>query len=333
MVDWCVYIYIYIYIFVNLLRFWLKVKLTVAWSCTTLCDPWIACPKSSVHGILQAEILEWVAILFSWGSFWPRDWTCVSCIAGRFFYLLSHQGSPRFCCTCILFCPFPVIWPQSSTVTGKKGQTNLGSYHVSVSLSPVKEHHLPMFSQWPVGWLPSCRVHARHTHQVKLPMRPSQVCNFYTIISCWGAGQHTWITASKQQLNFSTCCLLFITGDTQLRTNKTCCVCVRYLAIPWTVACQAPLSVGFSRQEYWSELLCPPPRDLPDPGLEPRSPALRADSLPFEPRGKPEKPLLSHSHIYAASNAFRLLQVKNEHVYLVGFFFLFLVCLLCHTVS
>ena len=41
---------------------------------------------------------------------------------------------------------------------------------------------------------------------------------------------------------------------------------------PWTVARQAPLSMGFSRQEYWSEWPCPPPRDLPDPGIEPRSP-------------------------------------------------------------
>ena len=47
--------------------------------------------------------------------------------------------------------------------------------------------------------------------------------------------------------------------------------------------CQAPLSMGFSRQEYCSGLLCPPPGDLPNPGIEPRSPALQADSLPSEP--------------------------------------------------
>ena len=55
-------------------------------------------------------------------------------------------------------------------------------------------------------------------------------------------------------------------------------------ATPRTVACQAPLSMGFSRQEYWSGLPCPPPGDLPDPGIEPMSlvsPALRADSLPL----------------------------------------------------
>ena len=51
--------------------------------------------------------------------------------------------------------------------------------------------------------------------------------------------------------------------------------------------CQAPLSMGFFRQEYWSRLLFPSPEDLPDPGFEPRSPALQADSLPTELRGKP----------------------------------------------
>ena len=51
------------------------------------------------------------------------------------------------------------------------------------------------------------------------------------------------------------------------------------LATPWTVACQAPLSMEFSRQEYWSELPFPSPGDLPDPGIEPGSPALQADDL------------------------------------------------------
>ena len=54
------------------------------------------------------------------------------------------------------------------------------------------------------------------------------------------------------------------------------------LAIPWTVARQAPLSMGFSRQEYWSGLSFPSPGDLPYPGIEPWSPALQADDLPTE---------------------------------------------------
>ena len=62
---------------------------------------------------------------------------------------------------------------------------------------------------------------------------------------------------------------------------------VRLFATPWTVACQAPLSVEFSRQELWSGLPFPPPRDLPDPGIKSRSPAFQADSLPSEPLGNP----------------------------------------------
>ena len=59
-------------------------------------------------------------------------------------------------------------------------------------------------------------------------------------------------------------------------------------ATPWTVAHQAPPSMGFSRQEYWSGLPSPSPGDLPDPGIEPRSPALQADDLTSEPPGKPK---------------------------------------------
>ena len=59
------------------------------------------------------------------------------------------------------------------------------------------------------------------------------------------------------------------------------------LATPWTAVRQAPLSLGFSRQEYWSELPFPSPGDLPNQGIEPRSPALQAGSLPAELQGKP----------------------------------------------
>ena len=81
------------------------------------------------------------------------------------------------------------------------------------------------------------------------------------------------------------------------------CVCisscfshVRLFGTPWTVAHQAPLSMGFSRQEYWSGLPCPPPGDLPNPETEPAfpaAPALQVDSFTAEPHGKP-KHLPSH---------------------------------------
>ena len=60
---------------------------------------------------------------------------------------------------------------------------------------------------------------------------------------------------------------------------------VRLFATPWTVARQALPSMGFSRQEYWSGLPFHSPGDLPDPGVEPKSPALEADALTSEPQG------------------------------------------------
>ena len=63
---------------------------------------------------------------------------------------------------------------------------------------------------------------------------------------------------------------------------------VGLFAIPWTVVYQGSLSMGFSRQEYWSGLSFLSPGDFPDPGIEPSSPALQADALPSEPPGKPK---------------------------------------------
>ena len=59
------------------------------------------------------------------------------------------------------------------------------------------------------------------------------------------------------------------------------------LCNPWTIALQAPLSIEFSRQEYWSGLLVRPPRDLPNPGIEPTSPAWAGRFFTAEPPGKP----------------------------------------------
>ena len=64
---------------------------------------------------------------------------------------------------------------------------------------------------------------------------------------------------------------------------------VQFFGTPWTVAYQAPPSMGFSRQEYWSGLPFPPSGDLPNPGIEPGSPAFQADALTSEPPGKPNQ--------------------------------------------
>ena len=73
---------------------------------------------------------------------------------------------------------------------------------------------------------------------------------------------------------------------------------VRFFATPWTVAYQAPPSMGFSRQEYWSGLPFPSPEDLPSPGIEPVSPALQTNgTLPSEPPGKPR-----YTNYYSINN-------------------------------
>ena len=75
---------------------------------------------------------------------------------------------------------------------------------------------------------------------------------------------------------------------------------------PWTVAYQAPPSMGFSRKEYWSGSPFPSPEDLPDPGIEPKSPTLQADALPSEPLGK------SLSHGGAQISWYQETQHKGE---------------------
>ena len=100
------------------------------------------------------------------------------------------------------------------------------------------------------------------------------------------------------------------------------------LVTPWTVAHQAPLSKGFPRQEYWSELPFPSPGDLPNPGIEPRSPALQADSLPTELPGKPEQQwdsLIWRENSYGFNNyMFFLLPYRERTEYCIDIY-----CILC----
>ena len=96
---------------------------------------------------------------------------------------------------------------------------------------------------------------------------------------------------------------------------------VRLFVTPWTVAYQAPPSMEISRQEYWSGLPFPSPGDLPDPGIEPRSPTLQADALPSEPPGKPIQGVLSLKQHYLG-NIFGLWQVFISFIWLPSVSFL-----------
>ena len=86
--------------------------------------------------------------------------------------------------------------------------------------------------------------------------------------------------------------------------------------IAWTVAHQAPLSVGFSRQEYWSGLPCPPPEDLSYPGIKPAShmpPNWQAASLPLVP---PEKPTYAH---YMYINIYIYINIYTHYINLYAY--------------
>ena len=100
------------------------------------------------------------------------------------------------------------------------------------------------------------------------------------------------------------------------------CVCsqslshVQLFATPWTVACQAPLSMGFFRQEYWSGLPFPPPGGLPNPGIEPVSlvsPVLAGRFFTTEPPEKPFQDLFSSN--FQVNNTVLLLTVITLYVH------------------
>ena len=95
-----------------------------------------------------------------------------------------------------------------------------------------------------------------------------------------------------QLISMTICvCSIFVGSSSSCCCCVLCCAqmqsCVWFFVIPWAVTCQAPLSMGFFQQEYWSGLPFPTPGDLPDSGIEPTSLAWQADSFTTAPPGKP----------------------------------------------
>ena len=99
---------------------------------------------------------------------------------------------------------------------------------------------------------------------------------FFTIIKCFFSIQHYRHFGADNSLFLET--VLYIV---ELACMLRCFSRIRLFMTLWTVSCQAPLSMGFSRQEYWMGLPCTLPRNIPDPGIEFAFPALQADSLPL----------------------------------------------------
>ena len=94
-------------------------------------------------------------------------------------------------------------------------------------------------------------------------------------------------TTTKEQMHYLGLCILKILSFRKYVKVCVSCSVVSNSEIPWTAGHQAPLSMGFPRQEYWSGLPFPPPGDLPDPGIELVSPALAGGFFTTEPPGKP----------------------------------------------
>ena len=131
------------------------VLFVAAQSCMTICDPMDCSPPgSSVHGTLQARILEWGAMPSSRGSSQARDWTQVSNITGRFFYQLSHRGSSRT----LEWVDYPFsrgsFQPRNQTgvscIAGDSLPAELpGKPHISTGSTQILFWKLPLkFNQW-----------------------------------------------------------------------------------------------------------------------------------------------------------------------------------------
>ena len=160
---------------------------------------------------------------------------------------------------------------------------------------------------WPALWIlasklqhealpesntPACSTNFRFVRPHKCVSQCLRIHHVYVRLSYW---LFLWrpITNAETKQSFALgrclgrCYLSSATSPMALRLiNGWLLSCVQLFAAPWTVACQAPLSTGFSRQEYWSELPFPSPEGFPDLGIELRSPALQADSLPSELRAR-----------------------------------------------
>ena len=202
-------------------------------------------PRLSVHGIFQAKILEWVAISFSRRSSQPRDWTLVSRIVGRCFTTLATRE--------VNLSRGVLCWLELSRSESKGGFLAGGS--ILSWVLPWENHQgsedpltcrdpglLRLLGAGCWGSLLTSRSGPPQTSWRQLPPFPPTRNRWAT----------PWLERKKVQL-FSR---------------------VRFFVTLWTVAYQAPLSMEFSRQEYWSGLPFPSPGDHPDPGIEPGSPAL-----------------------------------------------------------
>ena len=286
--------------------------------------------SSPVHGIFQARMLEGVPISSSRGSSWPRDRTRISCTGRKILYhwatreaLVSVTGRQMQLRAKTLVNCFPGEWLQFSPSPAHF------LVFFSVLTHEVRDNYNLKAGFLGISWpsdvvftnastrllpkellvLPACQLPGLSMGRGIAPRfsQDHQEIRGGIINELLGTKPGTrWMLGTGiiyQSLGFLSCntpvhslpLSLFFkcisSCHSACGTSVLCCFSrVQFFVTPWTVAHQAPLSMGFSRQGYWSGLPCPPPGDLPEPGIEPAL-AGRFFTIPW-PGIKPESTAL-----------------------------------------
>ena len=254
----------------SLISQWKKVK--VAQLCPTLCHLW-----TIVHGILQARILEWVAYPFSIGSSPLRNRTGVFCIAGGSFTNWALSSVQSLSRVWLFATPRIAARQASLSITNSQSLPKL----MSIELVMPSSHLIlccPLLLLLPIP--PSIRV---FSNESTLRMRWPKYRSFSFSIS--PSNEHPGLISFRMDWLD----LLAVQGTLKNLLQHHSSKATELSGKPKKElqGIQQKHSLeGFPRQEYWSGLLCPSPRDLPDPGIEPGSPALQTDSLLTEPPQK-----------------------------------------------
>ena len=184
----------------------------------------------------------------------------------------------------------------SSNLFISKVGLSVSCFHILFMLFPLPQMLFPHIYSWPllfVLWVPDQTNTSFHIPPLTLPHLPvlmpapefpSRSALYHLCINCWFPHHHRWTVSSLKACAFP-CCAQPLS-------------CAQLSATPWTD--EAPLSMGFSRQEYWSRLPFPPPADLSDPRIQPaslESPAMTGRCFTTAPPRKPlrrQRPPLTH---------------------------------------
>ena len=167
---------------------------------------------------------------------------------------------------------------QRKTSTEESGAEDPGKPGIKTMLPRARKHQRLLEIPWKLGEMPSLEDSTSQPSEgmnfantLILGFQPPELCE-NTILLFQPPVCITWLHQSEK-----TNLLLLFSGS----------IMSDFFATPWTVVHQAPLSVRFSRQEYWGGLPFSPPGDLPHPGVQPGSPSLQTDSLPVSHLGRP----------------------------------------------